>query len=260
MSVTTGYYFPRLDMMSVSKPPKPKHGRVIAARRAYLGKSAMDVENETRGVINQKMVYRIEAGKPHPLDLDVKKFNALLEVLDWTAEQFARETGVELPEAFLEDSENVDPLTRFAPPPETWLHFPVMTSASAGTGDSEPLEDEVVSITASRLRARGARREDVMVVLVNGDCLVSQNIQTSRKGIAHGDYAFVHIGAKPSANDIVCLWDELDGQLILKYQAERQDPSRPDEIVLLDAKGRRYIRNTADLVYRGVVFYRSGDL
>lgn len=258
MAVTTGYIFPRLDTMSVSKPSKPKHGRVIAARRAFLGKSAMDVENETKGLINQKMMYRIEAGKPHPLDLDAKKLFALLAVLEWTAEEFIRETNIDLPITMLGEGESADPLDRFAPNPTTWLHFPVMASASAGTGEPEFVEDGTVSIPKSKLVGRGARREDVMVVRVNGNCLVSQGVRT--KSIAHGDYAFIHLGARPAPTDIVCLWDDLEGQLILKYMAEQQDPNSPDEVILLDASNNRYIRNVEDLVYRGVVFHRSGDV
>lgn len=258
MAVTTGYFLPRMDTMSVTKPSKPKHGRVIASRRAYLDKSAMDIENETGNLINQKMMYRIEAGKPHPLDIGVKKFNALLRVLEWTPEEFSRETGIELPDAFLEVAETVDLLDRFTPPAEAWVHFPVMASASAGTGEPELIDDEVASIPSSKLRSRGARREDVMVVRVNGNCLVSQGVRV--KSIAHGDYAFIHLGARAGPNEIVCLWDEVDGQLILKYMAERYDPSKPDEVILLDANGLQYIRNVADLVYRGVVFHRSGDV
>ena len=92
----------RLDNMAekTQRRDKPFYGRVIESRRAFLGnKSAMNVENETKGVIYQKLLYRIEGGDKDPLTLDLTQFSALLKALEWTPEEFARETELALPEA-----------------------------------------------------------------------------------------------------------------------------------------------------------------
>ena len=91
-----------LDSMAEKAPrrDKPFYGRVIESRRAFLGKkSAMVVENETGGVIYQKLLYRIEGGNKDPLTLDLTQFSALLKALEWTPEEFARETKLALPKA-----------------------------------------------------------------------------------------------------------------------------------------------------------------
>lgn len=99
MAVTTGYFFPKLDIMSVAPKTdnRPVYGRVIAARRAFLGKSALDIENEHSPLLYQKLLYRIEGGKKHPLDLDLKTFAALLNALEWSPLEFAKETGLQFP-------------------------------------------------------------------------------------------------------------------------------------------------------------------
>lgn len=91
----------RLDSMAENqRRDKPFYGRVIESRRAFLGKkSAMNVEQETKGAIYQKLLYRIEGGDKNPLTLDLNQFSALLKALEWTPEQFARETKLELPRA-----------------------------------------------------------------------------------------------------------------------------------------------------------------
>jgi SOS-response transcriptional repressor LexA len=100
MAVTTGYFFPKLDIMSVAAKTdnRPVYGRVIAARRAFLGKSALDIENEYSPLLYQKLLYRIEGGKKHPLELDLNTFAALLSALEWTPQEFAEETGLKFPD------------------------------------------------------------------------------------------------------------------------------------------------------------------
>jgi len=76
-------------------------GRKIAARRAELNKSLMDIENETNGVIYSKLLYRVENAKKPLETLNVKQLNALLKALEWTPREFAEATGVEVPGADL---------------------------------------------------------------------------------------------------------------------------------------------------------------
>ena len=69
----------------------------MIARRAELGKkSAMDIENETGGVIYEKLLYRIENGQKDPRTLRQSKFAKLLEALRWSTLDFERATGLML--------------------------------------------------------------------------------------------------------------------------------------------------------------------
>ena len=77
-------------------------GRKIAARRAELKKSLMDIENETEGVIYSKLLYRIENAKKPLETLNVRQLNALLKALEWTPQEFAEATGVEVPGAVVD--------------------------------------------------------------------------------------------------------------------------------------------------------------
>lgn len=61
----------------------------------------MDIENETQGVNYQKLTYRIEGGKTHPLELGVRTFDLLLRVLDWTPAEFSAATGLAIPASLL---------------------------------------------------------------------------------------------------------------------------------------------------------------
>lgn len=72
-------------------------GRKIAARRAELNKSLMDIENETEGVIYSKLLYRVENAKKPLETLNVRQLNALLKALEWTPQEFTEATGVEVP-------------------------------------------------------------------------------------------------------------------------------------------------------------------
>lgn len=77
---------------------KPLWGRRIAARRKFLGKSLVDIENSTNGKLYQALLYRIENGKKHPNTLTVEQFRLLLSELGWTVADWSRETGLESPE------------------------------------------------------------------------------------------------------------------------------------------------------------------
>ena len=57
----------------------------------------MQIENETGGVLYTKLLYRIEHGLKDLRTLNVEQINALLRALEWTPEEFAEATGLELP-------------------------------------------------------------------------------------------------------------------------------------------------------------------
>ena len=82
-------------MPKVTKKEKPLWGRAIAARRAMLGKSLVDIENETDGELYQALIYRLENGKKDPATLTVRQFSLLLKVLGWRALDWQEQTGLE---------------------------------------------------------------------------------------------------------------------------------------------------------------------
>jgi hypothetical protein len=70
----------------------------LKARRVELNdKSRLDIELETNGAINQKMLSRIEIGDKNPVDLELAQFFAYLKSLEWTPFDFERETRLKLP-------------------------------------------------------------------------------------------------------------------------------------------------------------------
>jgi SOS-response transcriptional repressor LexA len=244
MVVTHALALPRLDVMSATRiKQKPSYGLAIAARRTFLGgKSAMDIENETGGVIYQKLLYRIEGGDKHPLELDLKQFAALLQALDWTPAEFARETGVELPTAaMLEPSKEaaLQALERMEVHPD-WVPFQVYGSVSAGDKDPEPLEGEVAYFPLEKLIKKGAKPKDVRVYLVNGDCMISPEAARVEKNIAPYDYIAVDTGSRAVPGDVVvAYWPKEDKMVVKRYRIEAEGivlspvkPGHPN--VLLD--------------------------
>lgn len=140
-----------------------------------------------------------------------------------------------------------------------WLEFKVYESASAGSGEGGPSGDEVIYLPRNILTAAGANPEDVMLVKINGDCMVSHEVHFGAKSIAHGDTVFAELGRPPIEGKPSLFWDAHDHQLIVKYLKEG-DAGRP--VVLYDARGKMYHRPADDpgLVYRGVVLGRYGLL
>lgn len=73
-------------------------------------------------------------------------------------------------------------------------------------------------------------------------------------------HVFVQLRAPAKRGDRVCCFDHSDDQLIIKFFEEEQDPNHPELITFFDARGRQYVRNTVDIEYIGVVFWRGGGL
>ena len=116
-------------MPKVTKKEKPLWGRAIAARRAMLGKSLVDIENETDGELYQALIYRLENGKKDPATLTVRQFSLLLKVLGWRTLDWQEQTGLE-PLFDLESQTSLQPGERVSK-----LRFfiePVRGLASAG--------------------------------------------------------------------------------------------------------------------------------
>ncbi len=81
---------------------KKDPARELASRQAYLGKSNLKIENETEGVIYQKLLSRLKKGQKSLDTLDVKEIKALLFAFEWTPQQFEELTNIKLPTITLE--------------------------------------------------------------------------------------------------------------------------------------------------------------
>lgn len=113
----------------VTRKEKPAWGRAIAARRAMLGKSLVDIENETEGELYQALIYRLENGKKDPSTLTVRQFSLLLKCLAWDTAEWQKQTGLE-PLVPYGETKKLDPNERVK---ETrYLLQPVLGLASAG--------------------------------------------------------------------------------------------------------------------------------
>lgn len=93
-------------MSRQSTKEKPQAGRAIAARRAFLDKSLMDIERLTDGRLYTKLLSRVENGDKPLNSLDLGELQLLLEQLEWSLDDFRRETGIKL--SRLHDSEATD--------------------------------------------------------------------------------------------------------------------------------------------------------
>lgn len=187
----------------------------------------MDVENQTGGTIYQKLLYRIEGGNKHPLELDLKQFAALLTALEWSPEEFSRATGIDLPSASVptqkpDKTDALQALERMEVTPD-WVPFPVYGSVAAGKNDPEPIEGEVAYFPLEKLIAKGAKVKDVRVYLVNGDCMISPEAARVEKNIAPYDYIAVDTGHRPRPGDVVvAYWPDEDKMVVKRFQIERE--------------------------------------
>lgn len=202
-----------------------------------------------------------------------KSLRTLAYLLQWTSKVFEDHVGI--PIGSVPDIELVAPdgthmifeakapaagadqLARWAVNP-TFEVFPVFHSVSAGTADGDPIDEREAAIPLEHMRKRGVTREETMVVLVNGDCMVSKTIWETRS-IRHHDYIAIHLGAKPRENDIIVCYDVKEEKLIVKRFGEDND----DYILLYPSNGHPPIvrpKDDPELIYRGVVYWRGGNI
>lgn len=185
-----------LNTMTTPKTTRPTAGRRIAARRTLLHLSGPDVERLTNGVIYQKLLSRIETGKKHVATLTITEVDALLRVLQWTYDEFARETGV----------------TNFAPQPvegsrnltatqEVTSWGPV--SAGVMKHDGGVTVTETMSIEADLLGFGPKDLERVGVLKAEGPVMLTPS---ARASVPDGAVLIVEWGAFPLGDDLVLGW------------------------------------------------------
>jgi transcriptional regulator with XRE-family HTH domain len=73
----------------------PNWARAIRERRRQLHKRQTDIDNS--GVATARVLGMLERGEKNIEALEARQVSALLSFLEWTPEQFYRETGIKLP-------------------------------------------------------------------------------------------------------------------------------------------------------------------
>jgi phage repressor protein C with HTH and peptisase S24 domain len=232
-------------------------GKFLAAYRASFEDTAdkftmFDVEDVLEYA--QSYVSRIERGA---IDKTIKRWNAEHQDRLLRAYRLPKNSIRDISKHFglqahLLSNENT--FDKYAVRDLDLVRVPVYSSASAGSGKSEEIEDYTL---IPREALRGRVEKSVFSVLVNGNCLVSHEVRFNARNIAHGDYATVDPNATPKSGDIVLFWDNRDEKLIIKLYRESGS-----SIVLYDAKGVMVPKPMFDndLTFKGVVFWRSGSM
>lgn len=231
----------------------------IARRMSELDLTQGDVAkaiDRSQSWVSQSLLGNSERTLRRLIVNQSKELDVLLRALQWTLPDLLRRTQLDLPVTSGEDGHQ-DPLSRWQVA-ANFVVFPVYHSASAGTGTGNPIDDAEAPIPRAHLTARGVHEAETMVVLINGDCMVSNDAR-SQESIKHHDYVAIHMGAPAATGKIGVFWDEQSDQLIIKGIGEGTD----DHIILYPANGGPPIvrpREDPDLIYRGLVFWRGGNV
>lgn len=197
--------------MTTSRTPEhPEAGARIRARRAFLNKSRPDLAKATDNVLYVELQKRIEDGDKKVRTLTVPQAAAYMRELDWTPEEFERETGVEVPYASL--------AVPGSEPYEGGLQVGYYGTVAAGLHGIEH-EDEaerMVPIDPLLPGIRGRNTKQLGLLRVNGDSMVSPRAAES---IPEGSVVLVEWGAAPADRDIVVAWlDSHDTAVLKEYQ------------------------------------------
>lgn len=187
-------------------------GNAIAARRRYLGLSQTDVADRTNGIINERLLTRLENNHKSASSLSLTKYNALVSVLQWTPNEFMEATGVapvhdELPNA-----------RAYRPN----VQIPLVGTVGAGLasigGSMQNAETLPIDLEASGLQHVNPR--DLVWMLVNGDSMVSEHASRS---VPQGSLVLVEVGALPRHGDMVVAWLPARDTAVIKQFAEGSD-------------------------------------
>ena len=104
-----------------------------------------------------------------------------------------------------------------------WVRFAVYGSVSAGSSDSQPLENEYAYFPLEKIKAQGLQPKDVRAYIVNGNCMVTDSARRVEKNIAPKDYIFVDITNRAQIGDVVVAWWPEEEKMIVKQlKVDRQ--------------------------------------
>lgn len=128
-----------------------------------LGLNQSLVAERTNWTISQPWVSGVLRGKFDPRTLQSDKLQAFLKAIQWTPEQFARETGLELP-AILG-----------SPLPEGYEIWPVF-EASAAIQQVKPRASATAVYPTQRIKEKGASPKGVQFLTVNLECSAAEGL------------------------------------------------------------------------------------
>jgi len=170
-------------------------GAAVAARRRALGITIEDVVNVTKGVMNQKLLSRIENDHVNLAQLRVSKLAALLSALRWEVADLEEAAGVPL-------GEGLPGASVYLPS----LRVPVLGTLRGGlgtddVGTAEPVD--VITVDAHADGVRGADTNALVAFVVADDSLLSESVSVR---VPVGSTVIVELGAKPKAGDIIATW------------------------------------------------------
>ena len=196
------------NLTAMSRPPKrnkPFAGQQIEQRRAQLGrKSGSTIEQETDGVIYQKLLQRIENGEK-PLDsLTPKQLHALALALCWSVRDLQEATKVDLgafiPTGWVQAGQHSgDDVTS-----STRVRVPVYALAAAGVGTWT--EDDVV--TYIEVEPEIANRPNRVTFQVDGSSM--------EPTLEHGDFIHVDLADRDIRDDKVYVVLMLSNGVVVK--------------------------------------------
>lgn len=206
-----------LNNMTTNRTPRPTPGRRIAARRKLLNLSGPDVERITNGVIYQKLLSRLETGRKAVSSLTLTEVDALIRALQWTYDEFAKETGV----------------ANFAPQPvpgssaHEAVHVPHWGAVSAGVHAQHEggTVTHTTPIHATRLGFKPSDLENVGTLTVEGQVMLTPRAASS---VEAGSVLVVEWGAFPFGDDLVVGWVPEFDMAALKRNDEARDARLSD--------------------------------
>jgi hypothetical protein len=170
-------------------------GAAVAARRRALGITIEDVVNTTRGVMNQKLLSRIENNHVNLAQLRVSKLAALLSALRWEVADLEAATGVTLGEGL----------------PGADVYLPSVRVRVLGTlrGGLEDVEVSLASPTDVMMLdphvngVRGTPVDSLVALVVADDSLLSERVA---RAVPVDSTAVVELRATPRKGEIAAVW------------------------------------------------------
>lgn len=191
------------------RPSSP--GTAIRARRIYLGLQQDDIVARTGGVINAKLLSRLENDHVHPGSLRLGKYRALLTSLEWTPQEFEEATGV-APATADDDFPSAEP---YLPT----HRVPVAGTVSAGLKNVTKYSefDVFLPIDGEHPAIRG--REHLFAFEVDRDALVSD---AAARMIPPHSMIIVELSAEPSVEDLVIAWLPERNRAVVMHKHENE--------------------------------------
>ena len=183
----------------------PRWAIAIHERRKMLGLTQEEVAARTRDLLAQRTVSDLERGKVNPLSLKAERLFALLRALEWTPEEFAEATGLELPG-----------MAREPRPQDFGLPVEVYTLPLIEAGAGPPwYQDESDTITLA-LPELKYPREKLFVVRIHGDSM-SPYLEDGDLAVVYQDPGLTKKGKA------VAVWLADDGVVIKRFLSETED-------------------------------------